>query len=147
MTIYVDDGYSKDQFFISVPVGDTGDAFSFDWTTKGQRILLQRWKEYREPPTDRNPDGEWDTLIIRDGELVGKEHTVWYDLGKEDLANGEIWEQIQAWPLNQQLAGRLLKYSNIIREHQNELGSFYREIKELEALILEQANQLGIQLI
>ncbi len=134
MDIFVDDNMSRDWFFISIPLSEK-ESISFDWTMKGHRTILQRMVESKEPMPEGNPTMEWDTLYIRGGKYIGKEHVRWYDMGKKDWVNGQLYEAVQEWPLDDNTANGLLKYSLIVRDHKSELGSYSKEMQEFEVLL------------
>ncbi len=109
MKLWVDesDGTS---FFISVPTANADEYLSFDWTSKGHRILLQKLEEKNvKPPEGRKPDAEWDTLVVENNKLVEKKHNVWYDFGKNDLVDGENWRQTAEWLLEGSVAEKMLQ--------------------------------------
>jgi len=131
--IFVDDGDRRDFFFISIPINER-ECISFDWALKGQRIISQRLKEEVSVP-EGSPTGEWDTIVIRDGKYIRTEHVKWYDQGKEDWANGEVWETTQEWPLDKITAQNLLKYSLIVRDHCKELKDYSKDMKDFTDLL------------
>ena len=146
MKIYLGEESKKDMFFFSVPMEEEGKYLSFDWTTKGHRVLIQDLRGTQEEPKDKEPDGEWYTLVIDDGKLVGREHDVWYDYGEIDIVNGEVWVQEKEWPLQEDVARSLGEYAELITSHKDELEKYQMKIKELESLFHEQAEKLGLQL-
>mgnify|MGYP001603661194 CR=1 FL=1 len=133
MDIFIDNNIGGDQFFISVPINEK-DSISFDWTTKGHRVIKQRLKG-EQPPPNSEPTMEWDTLYIHDGKFVGKEHVIWYDMGQEDWVNGKIYETIKEWPIDEATAEKLLRYSLIVSDHTAELGKYVKEMQEFEGLL------------
>lgn len=147
MKIYLGEQSKEKSFFFSVPMKEKGKYLSFDWTLKGRRVLIQDLQGTQEVPKDKEPDGEWYTLVIEDGELIGKEHDVWYDYGETDIVNGEVWVQEKEWPLSEDVAIGLGKYALLITSHQNELENYQTEIKELESMFRAQAQKLGVELI
>lgn len=133
MDIFIDDNISRDQFYISVPLNEI-EFLSFDWTIKGHRIILQRVLK-EEPVPAARPTMEWDTIYISKGKFIGKEHTIWYDMGQRDWVNGKIYETVQEWSFNKATAKELLRYSLLIRDHTAELGKYVQEMEEFEKLL------------
>ena len=84
--------------------------------------------------------------MIDCGRLIEKQHNVWYDFGKNDLVDGENWEQMQEWPLGETEAVKILKLTHQITEHQNDTQSVSAQIKELEELISKEADRLSVKL-
>ncbi|MBU2613315.1 hypothetical protein KJ925_02555 [Patescibacteria group bacterium] len=146
MKLWIDESDGK-SFFVSVPTVNVDEYLSFDWTTKGHRAMIQKLSGSGiQSPKDRKPDGEWDTLMIDCGRLIEKQHNVWYDFGKNDLVDGENWEQMQEWPLGETEAVKILKLTHQITEHQNDTQSVSAQIKELEELISKEADRLSVKL-
>ena len=133
MDIFIDDGVSRDWFFISVPINDK-DSISFDWTVKGQRVVLQRLEGKVVPP-NLEPSAEWDTIHIRNGKLIEREHVKWYDQGEKDVINDEIYKTIKEWPVDKMVASRLLDYSVFVREHSRELYKYADKMSEFEKFL------------
>ena len=146
MKLWIDDGDSNTSFFISVATNQSDEYLSFDWTTKGHRVMIQRLTKTNVTALDRKPNAEWDTLIIENGRLMEKQHNVWYDLGKNDLIDGENWEQTKEWPLDKSTAKKFLSYSNLIRANQEHLKKIESKLKALETLIRKEAERVGVVL-
>ena len=127
----------KDMFFISVALNDK-EAISFDYTTKGHRVIKQSLVEQKAFPKDAKVDGEWDVLIIKDKNLIKKYHVKWIDLGKKDWVNNEIWETVWEKPILEQLKNRLLYYSQFISDNFNDLGKFQEKLSEFESLLSDE---------
>jgi len=142
MDIFIDDNMPRDWFFISTPVSET-ESISFDWTMKGHRIILQRMIKSGEPAPESKPTMEWDTLYIRDSKYISKEHIQWYDLDKQDWVNGNLYETVKEWLLDDNTANELLKYSLVVRDHKSELENYSREMQEFEKLLNKLIRALG----
>lgn len=136
MDIFIDDNIGTDEFFISVPL-DERDLLSFDWTTKGHRVILQRLERMGVAVVGEKPASEWDTLHIKNGEFIGKEHVVWYGMGQEDWINGDVYAAIHEWPLDEITAKELLRYSLLVREHIAGLEFYAQEMRAFERLLEE----------
>lgn len=146
MKLWIDESNGK-SFFVSVPTINKDEDLSFDWTSKGNRILLQKLVGKNvKPPKNRKPDGEWDTLVIDNGQLVEKQHNVWYDFGKNDLVDGGNWLQIAEWPLDNSVATRMLELAYVISKEQNNLFKVKNEVKELEEIVRQEVKQRSIHL-
>lgn len=144
MKIYIDDNsYESGQFFFSVPLTDDGaEILSFDYTTKGHRILKQRLVWKRPMPADTPVSAEWDTLLIENGRFVAKEHVRWIDQGKRDWANDEVWEQVWERPMPDTLRDTLLHSSNLIRRHYQQLEPYKADMRNLEQLLQKEIGRL-----
>lgn len=138
MEIHIDyNPTPKDHFFISVPLNNK-EYISFDKTIKGMRIIKQVFIEERPFPEDANFDSEWETIIIKDGKFNNKFHVKWIDLNKDDWLNGEIWETVSEKPIDNKLSEDLLKYSQLVSDHYNELDNYREQIAKFEDLLKSQ---------
>ncbi|MDD5251595.1 MAG: hypothetical protein PHT12_03095 [Patescibacteria group bacterium] len=148
MRLFIDEGGSEPikSFFISTPTAVPNDWLSFDWTSKGHRVLIQRLVETGVKTPDHPADAEWNTLIIEDGKLAGKEHCVWFDFDTRDLVNDEMWEQIQEWPLDADVAEKMLDLTRRIRLNPDDVDLINHAADELENLIRPEAKRLGVVL-
>ena len=81
----------RKHFFISVGLNEK-EAISFDYTTKGHRVVKQVLVEQKSQEEAIEQYGEvtaeWDTIVLKDGKFVQKYHTKWIDRGKLDTVNG-----------------------------------------------------------
>lgn len=150
MLIYADESrqvLEKESFFFSIPIiGEEGKMLSFDWTSKGHRVLIQKLEGTQDAPKNKKPDGEWYTLVIKDGMLLEKQHNVWYDYGETDVVDGEVWVQEKEWPLPEDVAKKLLEHARVLTDHQNELENYQNEIQELESLFRSQAETFDVKI-
>jgi len=121
-------------FFISVSINDS-EAISFDYTTKGHRILKQVLIEKKKMPKDTNITSEWDALILENNKLIKKYHVKWIDLGKKDWVNNEIWEQKWTKPMPEELKDNLLHYSQLISDNYKHLDKLQMELADFENLL------------
>lgn len=94
--MYTDVDYNPtpaDTFFISVGLNDK-EALSFDYTTKGHRvikqILIERKKAGVQNFDKKEISGGWDVIELKDGKFVHKYHVDWVDKGKIDEINDEV---------------------------------------------------------
>ncbi|OGY42541.1 MAG: hypothetical protein A2Y82_04235 [Candidatus Buchananbacteria bacterium RBG_13_36_9] len=124
----------SETFFISVSINDRV-AISFDYTTKGHRVIKQSLIEEKDFPKDAKVDGEWDALIIRDKKFIKKYHVKWIDMGKKDWVNNEIWETVWEKPIPEQLKDKLLYYSQFISDNYKDLDKFEDKLIEFEDLL------------
>lgn len=134
MRVFIDDGKGDDWFFVSVPVSDT-EAISFDYTLKGHRVLKQILVSKKPFPTDQSPTMEWDTLILQDGKLAGKQHVCWLDQDKNDWVNDEIWQTTWEKPITDDVRDKLLHFSNLVRQHADNLDAVAQEVSDFENFI------------
>ena len=142
MKIYLD-VVGKNSFFISIPLGNDREILSFDHTTKGSRIMRQRWLEEKEISGGVEITAEWDTLVLENGKIVDKAHVEWVDMGKLDWVDGQVWETVWETPPSKELAERLLYYSNLIVEQASDLERYPKEIREFENLLVQQREKYG----
>jgi hypothetical protein len=128
----------RKHFFISVGLNEK-EAISFDYTTKGHRILKQVLVEKKSQEETMEQYGkvsaEWDTIIIKDGKFVQKYHNKWIDCDNFDIVNGETWETVWERPISKQYSEKLLNYSRLISDNYKNLNTFFKEIKEFEKFI------------
>jgi hypothetical protein len=123
-------------FFISAGLSDT-EAISFDWTSKGHRVIKQVLRENNSgesAKTDKK-DGSWEVILLKDGQFIKKYKVDWTDKGKIDEVNGEVWETVWEKPLPKDAAGLLLEYSQYISDNYQQLDE--KMINEFEQLIQE----------
>src|SRR3990167_1975492 len=83
----------SDMFFISVEIGDN-EAISFDYTSKGHRVIKQVLIDKKPFPKGKKPTAEWDAIIINDRKFIKKYHVKWINMDKKDWVNNEIWETV-----------------------------------------------------
>lgn len=140
MRIYVDDGLSDDQFFLSIPLSDT-ELLCFESSIRGQRVLTQRLVEHDPLPAGDPVHGEWDMIIVEDGKLAGRTHVRWIDQGKYDWYNDTTWEITSQEPMPDDLHDVILAYSRMIRHHANELGRFGPQIKQMQMVLATMAKK------
>lgn len=134
----------KEAFFISVAL-DNKDAISFDYTTKGHRIMKQVLIESGKTTENKkkiNSDGGWEVIILKNCKFVKKYHVVWYDYDEKDLVNDELWEIAWAKPITKSVKDKLLFYSRLISDNYKNLSKFKKELKEFENLIYNQITKL-----
>jgi len=146
MKLWIDESDGK-SFFLSVQTVKDNEQLSFDWTRKGHRAMIQRLTEENIATPDREPDGEWDTLVIDSQKLVSKEHCVWYDLDDNDIVNGENWLTVKEWPIDENLAEIMRGICHKITANQDKLGDITDQIIELEKLIIREADRLEVELV
>ncbi len=139
--MYIEVDYNPspaDTFFISAGLNNT-EAISFDYTTKGHRVIKQvltKIKTKEEIEKEPHKSGGWDTLVLKDGEFIKKYHVEWTDKGKFDEVNDEVWETVWEKPLPDSDKKKLLEYSHLISdnyEHLNEdeMANFEGYMKDL----------------
>lgn len=110
-------------FFISAGLNDKN-ALSFDWTTKGHRVIKQVLIKTRklEDVSPQNQDsGGWDAIVLKDGKFLKRYHVAWTDKGKIDEVNNEVWETVWEKELPKETAHSLLMYSNYISDNYDRL--------------------------
>lgn len=125
-------------FFISAGLNQI-EAISFDYTTKGHRVIKQvlaKTKTKEETEKEPHKSGGWDVIVLKDGKFIKKYHVDWTDRGRFDEVNDEIWETVWEKPLPDSDKEKLLKYSHFISdnyEHLNkdEMAIFEVYINEL----------------
>ena len=128
----------RKHFFISVGLNEK-EAISFDYTTKGHRVVKQVLVEQKSQEEAIEQYGEvtaeWDTIVLKDGKFVQKYHTKWIDRGKLDTVNGETWEAVWTKPISEDIAEKLLYYSRLVSDNYENLDKFSKEMKEFEEFV------------
>ncbi|MDP3244513.1 MAG: hypothetical protein Q8M83_02520 [bacterium] len=127
----------KDSFFISIGISDN-EAISFDYTTKGHRVIKQVLVEKKPFPKNKKPTSQWDALVISNRKFIKKYHVKWINMDKKDWVNNEIWKTIWAKPILPKLANNLLYYSQLFSDNYKHLAKFTRELKKFENFLSEQ---------
>ena len=130
----------KETFFVSVGMSDK-EAISFDYTSKGHRIIKQVLIDKKPFPKDKKPTAEWDAIVINNRKLVKKYHVKWIDMDKKDLVNNEIWETVWSKPISKGLKDKLLYYSQLFSDNYKHLDKFSKEFKEFEDLISKEISK------
>ena len=120
-------------FFISVSLSDK-ESISFDYTSKGQRIIKQILVK-NKPFPNKKPTSEWDTLVLKGRKFVKIYHVKWIDLDKRDWVNNEIWETVWEKPMSRSLRDKLLEYSQFVSDNYKELDKFKDRMKDLDNLL------------
>ncbi|MFH1585291.1 MAG: hypothetical protein ABIB79_00805 [archaeon] len=136
----------KDTFFISIGINDN-EAISFDWTSKGHRVIKQVLIEKKPFPEYKKPTAEWDAMIINNLKFVKRYHVKWIDKGKKDWVNNEIWETIWSKPISEKTKDKLLHYSHLISDNYKDLDKFPKELKEFEDFLSKEISRYKIGLI
>ena len=125
----------RKHFFISVGLNEK-EAISFDYTTKGHRVIKQVLVEQRSQKEAVEQYGavtaEWDTIVLKDGKFVQNYHTKWIDRDKLDTVNGVTWETVWEKPVSEDVAEKLLYYSRLVSDNYENLDKFSKEMKEFE---------------
>ena len=128
----------RKHFFISVGLNEE-EAISFDYTTKGHRVVKQVLVEQKSQEEAVEQHGEvtaeWDTIVLKDEKFVQKYHTKWIDRDKLDTVNGATWETVWEKPISKKLAEQLLYYSRLISDNYENLDKFSKEMKEFEEFV------------
>ena len=124
----------KKSFFISIGI-NAKEAISFDYTSKGHRIIKQVLIEKKPFPIDKKPTSEWDALVIENGKFKKKYHVKWIDRGSKDGVNNEIWETMWRKPISKSLAKKLLYYSQLFSDNYNKLDQLKKDWNEFEELL------------
>ncbi len=138
MNIEVDYNPSPSKsFFISISLSDK-EAISFDYTSKGHRVIKQVLIDKKSLPENKKISGEWDALVLDNGKFVKKYHVKWIDLDKKDWVNDEIWETVWEKPISAELRDKLLFYSRLISDNYKKLEKFAKQMKEFEELLSEE---------
>jgi hypothetical protein len=120
-------------FFISVSLNNK-EAISFDYTSKGQRVIKQILVKKKSFP-NKKPTSEWDTIVLKDGKFIKKYNVKWIDLDKKDWVNDEIWGTVWEKPISIELKNKLLEYSQFVSDNHEELIKFKDKMKEFEKII------------
>lgn len=127
-------------FFVSVSLGDKEDL-SFDYTTKGHRVIKQVLigrKEIGVQDLDKKEiSGEWDVIELKDGRFVRKYHAYWVDKGKIDEVNNKVWETVWSKPMPDEVKSNLLEYSRFVSDNYQNLDNFQDRMKEFENYVGE----------
>lgn len=121
----------KDTFFISVGISNK-EAISFDYTSKGHRVIKQVLIDKKPFPKNKKPTAEWDAIAIDNRKFVKKYHVKWIDMDKKDWVNDEIWETVWSKPISQEIKDKLLYYSQLFSDNYKNLDKFSKEFKEFE---------------
>lgn len=141
MNIEVDYNPSpSNQFFISVSLNKK-EAVSFDYTSKGHRVIKQVLVDKKPFPENEKISGEWDTLIVEDRKLIKKHHVKWIDLDKRDWCNEEIWETVVEKSILEELKDELLRYSQLVSDNYKDLDKISEEMKKFEKLLKKEVNE------
>ncbi len=140
MKIIIDDKISRSWFFITVPISND-ESLSFDRTRKGPRIILHKFLGEKSKP-EGEPHLRWDMIYIEDGKFTNREHIEYYYIDKKDWINGRVYENVRKWPLDEQTAKKLLKYSLAVRDNINELDKYSDDMREFEKLLEELINKV-----
>ena len=145
MKIEVDYNPSPDKaFFLSIPLDEKEkECLSFDYTTKGHRIIKQVLVDKKPFPKDKKDDGGWDVLVIEDGKYTGKYHVQWIDMDERDWCNDEIWETVWEKSITKTEMEEILKYSQLISDNYQTLDKHQKEIKDLEKLLKNYIKKLS----
>jgi hypothetical protein len=134
MRIYVDDGLSDDEFFLSIPVSET-ELLCFESSIRGQRVLTQKLVEHDPLPAGDPVHGEWDMIIVDDDKITGRTHVRWIDQGRYDWYNDCTWEIVSEQPMPDDMRDVILAYSKMIRHHEKDLGRFAPQIKQMQMVL------------
>jgi len=131
----------RKNFFISVGLNEK-EAISFDYTTKGHRVVKQVLVEQKTQDEAVKQYGEvtaeWNTIVLKDGKFVQKYHTKWIDRDKFDTVNGDTWQTIWEKLINENTTEKLLYYSRLISDNYKNLDKFSNEMKEFEEFMLKE---------
>ena len=139
--MYIDVDYNPtpaDTFFISVGLSDK-EALSFDYTTKGHRIIKQILVERKKDGVqnlDKNKlSGGWDVIELKDGKFLRRYHVDWVDKGKIDEVNDEVWRTVWSKSISEEIKNKLLYWSQLISDNYEKLDEFQEKMKEFEVYI------------
>lgn len=124
----------KNTFFISVEISNN-EAISFDYTSKGHRIIKQVLAEKKPFPEGRKPTAEWDAIVVDNRKFIKKYHVKWIDMDEKDWVNDEIWETVWSKPISREMKNKLLHYSQLFSDHYKNLDQFSEKFKEFEDFI------------
>lgn len=130
----------SDSYFISVSLNET-EAVSFDYTSKGHRIIKQVLVDHKQMPTDQKITSEWDALVIENGKFVKRYHVKWVDMDKRDWVNDEVWEAVAEKPLPAETKDQLLRYSQLISDKYEHLETISREMNDFQSLLKTEVNK------
>ncbi len=131
----------SEMFFISVAITPKI-AISFDYTSKGHRVIKQVLVEHKSFPENKKPTAEWDTLVINDGKFIKKYHVKWLDMDDKDWVNNEIWQTVLRQPMDKDAAEKLLYYSGLISDNYEHMNTIKDEYKIFEELLKTEINKL-----
>ncbi len=131
----------KKMFFISVGINEK-EAISFDYTSKGHRVIKQVLIEKKEFPKNKKPTSEWDAIVINDGKFIKKYHVKWIDMGKKDWVNNEIWGAVWRKPISKKLAKKLLYYSQFFSDNYLKLKLLKKEWEEFENFLSKEITKI-----
>lgn len=124
----------KQSYFISVGLNDR-EAISFDYTSKGRRIIRQILVGNKPFPQGKEITAEWDSLVFEDAKFIKKYHVRWIDMGSKDWVNDEIWETVAERPVSDELKNKLLNYSQAISDNYEQANFIKDKSKELEEIL------------
>lgn len=130
----------SDSYFISVSLNET-EAVSFDYTSKGHRIIKQVLIDHKQMPIDQKITSEWDALVIENGKFVKRYHVKWVDLDKRDWVNGEVWEAVIVKPLPIEIKDQLLRYSQLISDKYEYLDTIQEEMNDFQSLLKNEVDK------
>ena len=132
----------KKSFFISIGINEK-EAISFDYTSKGHRIIKQILIDKKPFPRNKKPTSEWDALVIKNGKFKKKYHVKWLDMNNKDWVNNEIWETVWRNPISESLAKKLLHYSQFFSDNYKKLKQFKKEWKQFEKFLEKEISNLS----
>lgn len=123
-------------FFISAAL-NAKEAISFDFTSKGHRIIKQVLIGKKSFPKNKKCSSEWDAIVLKNGKLGKRKkyHVKWIDLGKKDWVNNEIWETLWEKRMPQLIQARLQKYSWFVSDHYTQIKKFEKEFQIFDQFI------------
>lgn len=130
----------KNMFFISVGINNK-EAISFDYTSKGHRVIKQVLIEKKPFPKNKKPTAEWDAIVINNKKFVKNYHVKWLDMDKKDWVNNEIWETVWSKPISKEVKNRLLYYSQLFSDNYKHLDKFSKEFKEFEDFLSKEVSE------
>lgn len=130
----------SNSFFVSVGLNKR-DAISFDYTTKGHRIMKQVLVDHKPFPIDQRLDGEWNVLVFANYELLKTYHVKWIDMDQRDWVNDEIWEITAEAPITADSAQQILQLSRRISDVYRDGHNCHADIQALEELLTPYVNK------
>ena len=135
MEIYVDLLPKQKGFFISV--GSGREVISFDYTTKGHRIIKQGLVGHvkAKKRSLSRPKLVWQTLKLSNGKPWGIEDVKWFDRGKFDISNDEIWKTLWAKPMPARIRLRMQEFSSEIYRNRGDMRSVAPMLKEFDVYV------------
>ncbi len=131
----------KKSFFISVGI-TAKEAISFDYTSKGHRVIKQVLVEKKSFPKNKRPTSEWDTLVIEGGKFKKRYHVKWIDMNNKDWVNNKIWETIWRKQISKSLAKKLLYYSQFFSDNYDKLDHHKKDWNEFEELLKKEISKI-----